>query len=418
MARPRKPARLELRGRIWYVIDGGLKLSTMTDDPVEAKRALAQYLIGKASAEPVLPPVPLVRDLLAAYRNNKLEERREETDAKVYADERARLVAAGVRPAEAHSLATAAAAKAAADVTHVGSTETAIRHLTRHLGDLKTVDVAQGAVKHYLKARREEGISKYATKEVVKRVSNSTVVRELVILRAAINWAGQAERREAWFGDRAKPEFAMPSEQGRVRQRYLTKGEAARLLAACHLPHVRLFVRIALSTGARKEAIESLRWEQVDFSRNVIDFGWVSHRKRRPLIQMAPELREAMLAAKAVATSAWVIEWAGKRAGNVKKSLSKAIAAAGLRSPDESMDVTGHSLKHTFVSWLLHSGKGFGDIARLVNTSAQTLERHYGHLDFSRADEIGEAVRLNEETARFALWSVPEIADEIDQNAG
>lgn len=55
MARPRKAARLELRGRIHYIIDGGLKISTQTDDLEKARVALDQYLMGKAAAPPPVP---------------------------------------------------------------------------------------------------------------------------------------------------------------------------------------------------------------------------------------------------------------------------------------------------------------------------------------------------------------------------
>lgn len=403
---------------MYYILDGATKVSTITGDPAEAKRALDQYVMGKAAATPPVPPSPLVSDLLDAYRAVKLEESRERTDTRTYDEVRRRLVAEGVPAAEAHARATSAAATAASAVDGLGSTETVIRHLRRHLGTQRVADIRQGMVDRYERLRRDEGVSKYSTKEVIRRVGNGTIVRELTILRAAINWAGKGERKEAWFGDRPKPEFSMPADgNGRPRQRFLSKGEAARLIAACHLPHVRLFIRVALSTGARKEAIEDLRWDQVDFGANFIDFGWVEHRKRRPLIQMTKELKEELLKAKAVSTTPWVIELNGRRAGNIKKSLSKAIAAAGLRSLVESEDVTGHVLKHTFVSWLLNAGKSFHQIARLLNTSPQTLERHYGHWDVSRADEIGDAVRLDAELARFARWSVPELADEVGQEA-
>lgn len=415
MARPRKAARLELRGRIHYIIDGGLKLSTQTDDPEKARVALDQYLMGKAAAPPLVPQAPLIRDLLRAYGDSKLEERREKVDASTYADIRRRLVSSGTPAAEAHARAAEQAAREAASTEAAGTMVFVLKHLERHLGNLPTPKITEAVVRMYAKERRAEGVSSASSKEIVRRVSNSTIARELTILRAAVNWADKAERRRAWFGDAPKPEFGMPASDGRARQRFLTKGEAARLLAACHLHHVRLFVRIALATGARKEAIETLRWSQVDFERNTIDFGWVAHRKKRPLIQMTRELRAELLAAKAVSTSQWVVERNGARAGNVKKSVANAIAVAGLKSADENETVTAHVFKHTFVSWLLHGGRSFEAIAKIVNTSPRTLERHYGHWDVSRADEIGEAVALDAHLKELATWSVPELAGEIDQ---
>ncbi|NFV79325.1 hypothetical protein [Magnetospirillum aberrantis] len=67
------------------------------------------------------------------------------------------------------------------------------------------------------------------------------------------------------------------------------------------------------------------------------------------------------------------------------------------------------------MSWLLHSGRSFEAIAKIVNTSPRTLERHYGHWDVSRADEIGGAVALDGHLKALAAWSLPELAGEIEQ---
>ena len=45
----------------------------------------------------------------------------------------------------------------------------------------------------------------------------------------------------------------------------LTREQAARFIAACDAPHLRLFVVLALTTGARKEALLDLTWDRVDF---------------------------------------------------------------------------------------------------------------------------------------------------------
>jgi len=110
---------------------------------------------------------------------------------------------------------------------------------------------------------------------------------------------------------------------------------------------------------------------------------------------MAPELRRELWNAKQVSCSRYVIEFRGRKAGNVKKSLAAVIEKAGLKSADPRDDVVGHVMKHTFVSWMLQSGKSLTDIALIVNTTAETLARTYAHVDLQKAAEVAEAVSLD-----------------------
>jgi integrase len=82
--------------------------------------------------------------------------------------------------------------------------------------------------------------------------------KELNVLRGAFSWA----RRNGWKGLENvavhledQPDYAV--------QEYLTRDEARRLIEACIEPHTRLFVRIALATGARMSAILELTWDRV-----------------------------------------------------------------------------------------------------------------------------------------------------------
>ena len=101
--------------------------------------------------------------------------------------------------------------------------------------------------------------------------SAGTVRRELGILRAALNHGHKNGRLTRvvpiHLPDRPEP-----------RDRWLTRKEAAALLrAALREPRVRLhlplFILVGLYGGARKEAILSLRWLQVDLDAGRIDFN-------------------------------------------------------------------------------------------------------------------------------------------------
>ena len=64
---------------------------------------------------------------------------------------------------------------------------------------------------------------------------------------------------------------------------------------------------------------------------------------------------------------------AGARVGDVKRAFSKAVAEADV-SP-----CTPHTLKHTAITWALQNGASVWDAAGFFATSAETIEKVYGH---------------------------------------
>jgi integrase len=64
------------------------------------------------------------------------------------------------------------------------------------------------------------------------------------------------------------------------------------------------------------------------------------------------------------------------------KPVAAAVRAAGL--PDETILYT---LRHTFITECLTGGLSTLDVCRLVGTSLQMIEKHYGHLVMNAARE-------------------------------
>jgi integrase len=98
------------------------------------------------------------------------------------------------------------------------------------------------------------------------------------------------------------------------RDRYLTKDERDLLLANIETPHVRLFVILALTTGARMGAILDLTWDRVNLKHGTIDFnppGRDKSNKRRTVVPINSRLREALEEAQKAALSDHVIEYGG-----------------------------------------------------------------------------------------------------------
>lgn len=219
-----------------------------------------------------------------------------------------------------------------------------------------------------------DSVRRYVTGRGVK---STTAARELTVLRAALRHA-VAEN----IIDRA-PTVTVPA-PAPPRDRWLTRSESDRLLAACREPHLRLFVMLGLHTGARRGAILDLTWFQVDLERARIDYnapGRAQTRKRRPVVPINGPLLEALQAARKVAVAANVVEYRGERLASVRRSFAVACRRAGLK------DVIPHTLRHTAATWMAQAGVSIVEIAQILGQSVQrTTERYIKHHpDYLRA---------------------------------
>jgi integrase len=205
----------------------------------------------------------------------------------------------------------------------------------------------------------EEAIDAYIAKRRAAGRNDGTIVGELKQLRASLAWALQK-------GLIVKAPYIKTPSTPAPRDLRLTREQAARFLAAIEWPHLRLFVIIALTTGARKQAILDLQWSRVDFARGVIhlhDPDRLHPGKTRPTVPMNDTLRRELLKAREGATTEWVCEWAGHRVSNIKQTFRTAAARAGLPW------ITPHVLRHTCGSWLAESGVSMDEIAQLLGHS-------------------------------------------------
>jgi integrase len=222
----------------------------------------------------------------------------------------------------------------------------------------------------------------YIAQRQAAGISAATINKEIGLFSAALNWA------------RSDLEWKVPNpfQSRRLaeppgRDRWLTQDEAAALIhAAENLPragHLADFIRIGLYTGLRPGEILSLEWRRVDLSRNLILFGADNQKNGKAgSVPVNAKAREAILArARFRATwcpaSPWVFaDREGNRIASVKKSFHAARDKAGL-----GKDVTPHTLRRTFGSWLAQAGQPIQAISALLRHSdIRVTDRVYAHL--------------------------------------
>ena len=292
------------------------RISTGTSDLREAKRQLVQHEAG--ALEPAQPR-PYVSEILDAY----------------LADRQGRV--------EAYA-----------------ALHYACLSLKRHLGDLHANHITRERTRRYAAQRRKDG-KKVGNPPRPAPISNGTIIRELVTLRAALRQAGHhdaALRVET-------PQAPAP------RDRWLTRPEAEKLLAAAKSHHVWVFILLALYTGARTGAILTLTWRQVDLTRGLIDYGAGHGNKRRGATPIPGPLLAALREARPAATQDRVIEARGRPVSSIKKGVMAAARRAKLTG------VTPHVLRHTCATWLAIGGRPMSEIARYLSISEGVAERVY-----------------------------------------
>lgn len=166
-----------------------------------------------------------------------------------------------------------------------------------------------------------------------------------------------------------------------ARERVLTDDEVDRLLAGCTMPHVRLFVTLALCTGARSSALLELTWDRVDLETGTIDLRRPEPvnpltkkvRKGRAIVPMNATARAVLSQAKAEALSDHVIEWNGGPIKKIRKGFEEACRRAGLDS------VTPHDLRRTAATWADEAGIDPQRIARLLGHANIASGEAYRH---------------------------------------
>ena len=234
-------------------------------------------------------------------------------------------------------------------------------------------------------------IETYARRRAADGRSAGTIIRELESLRAACRWAA----RSKW--NVAPLLFEMPRRKPRSPDRWLTRDEAKRLMAACGAPHVRLFVVLALTTAGRRQALIDLKWSpngpddgHVDLAAGLVDLGLGNHYKRRAKMPINDTLRRALAAARDTATTDWVLEIYGRKAGNPRKAIERAYVRAGLTDVARKI----HTLRHTAATRMVMAGVNSDRVARALGTTRAMVERVYGHHDPHYLEAAAAALEL------------------------
>ncbi len=249
------------------------------------------------------------------------------------------------------------------------------RIILPEFGDMAPSEITAENCRAYIAKRKKAG------------KQPGTYWTELNHLQIALNWAHKTRRipHAVHIERPAKPP---------ARDVRLTKQEARRLMECAKAPHVELAIALMLYTAARSGAVKELTWDRVNFETGFItlstpdEFG---RKKGRATVPMNADLRRRLEAAKKVAQSDHVIEWAGEPVKSLKRGFRRAAEDAGLEG------VTPHTLRHTAASWMAQAGLPMTKIAAMLGHSdSRTTERIYARFTPGHLKEAADALDLSD----------------------
>ncbi len=240
------------------------------------------------------------------------------------------------------------------------------KRLEPSFGALAPDQIDRQSCRAYVAARRAAG------------VGDGTIWTELTYLRAGL----------LWHDPRTPAIVELPSKPPPM-DRHLSREQYERLVVAAEVPHIRLFIVLALATAGRAAAILDLTWDRVDFERGLIRLGRGEKRvKGRATVAMNDRVRQALLEALKARTTDQVIEYGGRRVGRITKAFMAVARKANLPW------CTPHVLRHTAAVWMAEGKISMAEIAQFLGHSdSRITERVYARFSPSylrqAADVLG-----------------------------
>ena len=250
------------------------------------------------------------------------------------------------------------------------------------LRSIKWADIA-----HY-KNHRLKTITRCGTAR-----SSATVNRELGILRRALEIAKQ----QGWIKQNPFTQgdalICVADEQ--KRERILTKDEELHLLEACKgkKAHIKAILIFAIDTGMRAGEIFTLKWQDVDFHKSLINvqaFNTKTMQSRQ--VAMTNRLEKELW-------DLWALSGA---TGNVADQLVFGIKTSckhgfdNLRKECNLKDLRFHDLRHTCASRLIAGGMAIAEVARILGHSQISTTFRYVNINAETATKAADILnKLN-----------------------
>jgi site-specific recombinase XerD len=145
----------------------------------------------------------------------------------------------------------------------------------------------------------------------------------------------------------------------------LSKEEIEMLISATKNINHRLIIQIGYSSGLRVSEIINLKWEDIDFDRNLIHLKNAKGKKDR-IVMLSQKVKEGLLSLSELRKGyVFLTNRTSKYTDRtIQKIIENAATKAGIRK-----SITPHTLRHSFATHLLENGTDIRYIRDLLGHS-------------------------------------------------
>ena len=183
-----------------------------------------------------------------------------------------------------------------------------------------------------------------------------------------------------------------PLSEDNARTRYLSDDERKRLFVAVRQSNwnkLYLITLLAITTGARKGELTSLKWSDIDFDRQIAYISTTKNGEPKVLPLTESAIAELQRFNKQDNSLVFDSEVKPGRAYCFTKPWKKALKEA------EITDFTFHSLRHTCASYLAMNGASLLEIADVLGHKQIQMTKRYSHLCIDHKAKLINSVMGN-----------------------
>lgn len=214
----------------------------------------------------------------------------------------------------------------------------------------------------------------YCTYRSLSGVKNSTINRELTVLKSAINYYLE-HNNDADFNNKLNG-FKLFEDD--YIPRFLTKDECQRLLiASLHFNNNALhdFILLCLNTGCRSSELLKLTWNNVYLSDNYFIIRNSLSKNKKTIYKPINDVsKEAFKRLKQHNHYVFYSDRTGNNIRSFRRGFKLAVDRSGIGY------VRIHDLRHTFASFLVKSGVPLYHVSTLLGHSDIRITQKYAHL--------------------------------------
>lgn len=251
-----------------------------------------------------------------------------------------------------------------------------VEHLRPAGADVKRAQYAADRLIEFFGADQDvealnfrRGARAYRAKRLRMGVNDGTIRRELGLLKAALNFAAEEEKIAS------VPVFKLPPDTA-PRERWFTEDEVVKLMEQPMSDRARLYIYLAVGTGARREAIATVPVKRVDLKGGYIDYRDPERpvtKKKRVKTKISKWLLPLLAkACEGKKPDDYVIGGNGD-CPSVSREVKKLLRAIGI----DEKGISVHAMRRTFSTWAFLNGANAAEVSAATGDRIEMLERSY-----------------------------------------